>query len=1310
MASTVQTHDSQQYVDFDEYIDYQLQKTRGNIKSTDILTAFACIAAFVLAYLLLFVVSDHWLVTDGFSQTARVVLLSVVGLLSAGWFAWKVVWPYLRQVNGLFAAKVIETSQPELRSTLLNLIDARAAGRNVSPAILSAMEKRAAISMSHANVDEAVDRRPLLRACYAVLVLVVVFSLYTLFTPKKVSTSIWRALFPTSAAQAPTQTVIGKISPGDVQVIPGTRLEVLADISGEVPEKVVLRYSTADREFVDEPIEMRELPDMPRRYRAEIIGANGEGIQQDLNYDITAGDDRSAKYAVTVFQPPSAEIVELQYTYPAYMDREAKTRTSGNIDDYEGVSVTFIADGNMPLKSATITFHDDQGTDFRAEALPMSPLNTERTRFRATWQLNIPPDDGLYPHYYTIECKNKRGDSDPNPTRWPIRIHPDQRPEVLIVNPGERELKRPANAILPLTAAARDDFKVQKLILWKQLNDNPPVEHEILYEGADASLSVDYDWRLNEGWELKTGDMITYWVEAHDNRAPEPGRRNSDKHTIRIEPQQPEKAIQEQLEQDRRLQEPDPENNDPSKKNADDFPQKNPPRPEEQVGEQENQNPQQQPMQEEQPQQDGGGNSGNRGEGEGKASDKTDDEGESSQTGEGQRVKNDGTQDGKALESLHQHYDHNKSEPAGKNSNNNSKARPADPKTGEQKNDPANDAGRQKPSGSEPNQNPGDPSQENQQGQPKKPEETNPQSPENPGQTSEKNKQPGKTQNAEPKENPGDPDEEGMKKEADPNEKPMPAGSEKTEEANNPPDNNTPGEKTEKTESNPNQRKTPDGSQTPENQKKPGEQESKGSNEKNPAGQDAEGGSDNNTGQGKPANSSKPSASKPGESKGGEDTNPRDGGQGRQSENPIKGNESPAEPDPGAEKRKANGEETGPGTAENDPNADPTRAKNPIDRKDPENPTTTKKREGDPDDLTPEEKNAAKPSDPRESKNPETGDKKPNPADPADKTTKPGTNPDQKTARPSKADPDQKPARQDRRPDGSNEEVKAPRPPEQEPAQKPEAGGDGEGGMEKQNQQGTPGGNEKGPGDRTKCPGETEPAEQPNGGKPSSEAGKGSRTRPTEKTENAPPRQGGPQDQDNPQKQDKPNASQPNPQGSKAEQQAPAGEPAGSQTPGQRNGEAGTAGDFGPNRPSTQSQPTPQSAEAAEKANLEFGRKAADLTLKRLEDQLRRGEVDEEWLKEMGWDKADASQFLDRMKDRLNQRDQDTAEALARQRQFNEWLKRLNNPTTKTSRRDGSGVRNRGPRDLFDAKDFAPPPELRDLYDAYQKGISERTK
>jgi hypothetical protein len=474
--------------------------------------------------------------------------------------------------------------------------------------------------------------------------------------------------------------VIENVTPGDAEVIPGTRLEVLADISGDVPEKVILHYSTSDREFVDEPIEMREDPDMPKRYRAQIIGTNGEGIQQSLNYFIHAGDDRSAPYNVTVLQPPAAEIKELHFAYPAYMEREAKTKTTGHIDDYEGVIVTFLAEANMPLKSATITFHDDQGTNFRAEAVPMSAINAERTRFRANWVLSIREEDGIYPRYYTIECKNDKGDSDPKPTRWPIRIHPDQRPEAEITNPKESQIERPANAVLPLLAAARDDFKVKSLSLWKQLNDQPPVKHATLFEGSEASLSANLDWRLNENWPLKVGDKVSYWVQAEDNRTPEAGKRNSDKYVILIQPEQREEDVQKQLQSDRQEQQQRPEQNDPSQKNSDNEPKQNQPRPQDDgmkddPQDPENQNqpmPQENQRQENQPQdnpsseqngmgnteeqqpQNGGGNSSEPKNGNG-----------------GESVNNDGTQDDQALESLHKHFNKNQNDPGQQNQNSN---------------------------------------------------------------------------------------------------------------------------------------------------------------------------------------------------------------------------------------------------------------------------------------------------------------------------------------------------------------------------------------------------------------------------------------------------------------------------------------------------------------------------------------------------------------------------------------------------------------------------------------------------------------
>ena len=123
MATSVKTDNSEHYVEFDEYIDYQLQKTRSHIKWTDILTAIAGVGTMALGYLLLFVVLDHWVVEGGFSRISRGLMLGGLVLTAVAWLAWSVVVPYWKQVNRLFAARSIERSDPSFKNTLLNLVD-----------------------------------------------------------------------------------------------------------------------------------------------------------------------------------------------------------------------------------------------------------------------------------------------------------------------------------------------------------------------------------------------------------------------------------------------------------------------------------------------------------------------------------------------------------------------------------------------------------------------------------------------------------------------------------------------------------------------------------------------------------------------------------------------------------------------------------------------------------------------------------------------------------------------------------------------------------------------------------------------------------------------------------------------------------------------------------------------------------------------------------------------------------------------------------------------------------------------------------
>ena len=110
-----------------------------------------------------------------------VLLAGVLGMLDVCLFS----WPLLRRVHPLYAARIIEKSDPNLKSNLVNFVDVRQATVESSRRWCSrSMEKRAAVERLHIDVEEAVDRRPLLRIAYALLVVVVGCALYIIFSPK----------------------------------------------------------------------------------------------------------------------------------------------------------------------------------------------------------------------------------------------------------------------------------------------------------------------------------------------------------------------------------------------------------------------------------------------------------------------------------------------------------------------------------------------------------------------------------------------------------------------------------------------------------------------------------------------------------------------------------------------------------------------------------------------------------------------------------------------------------------------------------------------------------------------------------------------------------------------------------------------------------------------------------------------------------------------------------------------------------------------------------------------------------------------
>jgi len=536
MASATPTSGQRKYVEYDEYIDFQLNKTQSNVKATDILTATAGVGVLVLAYLLVFVLFDHWVIEGGFSTLCRWVMLGVLFVACVAWVVWRIVIPYRRRVSGLYAARVIETTEPGLKATLLNLVDLKRAGRPIPDDIKRTLEKRAAVTLAKTDVDSAVDRRPLLQLSYLLLALVVAWCLYTLFSPKRISASVWRALFPASQTAVDTSVKIDRVAVEDAEgrrqdpnVIVAMRSKptVLVDLqyNGDPPEEVALYYTTADERFKDRRVVMKHDPEVKKRYRIQLRGEYGQGILQEQTYRIVAGDAQAGPFIIRVVRPPTATVQSIHYDYPEYMGLDPRTQDGGHIETWEGTTVTVNAQTDQPVRDAWLVFTETENT-----AKPLGRVKmriTDGTRLSAELKREISLCNGSHPQFYHIKCVGKNGYEDPQPAVYGVTIRPDRKPDIVLLDPQGLDIDVPANTeIFPLLYQARDrDFNIRFVTLRMKIkrdddqNDQPEEFNDPVFNGNRKIVRETFDWPLHFR-QLEPGDTVEFWLEAQDNMPP----------------------------------------------------------------------------------------------------------------------------------------------------------------------------------------------------------------------------------------------------------------------------------------------------------------------------------------------------------------------------------------------------------------------------------------------------------------------------------------------------------------------------------------------------------------------------------------------------------------------------------------------------------------------------------------------------------------------------------------------------------------------------------------------------------------------
>ena len=515
------------WVEYDQFVDQQIRKTRSQVKGTELAVALMTLATGTLGYFLLAALADHWLFAHGFGFWGRFTALMVY-LAGAGWFCYRRVLPLIiMRINPIYAAETIERSRPSLKNTLMNFLFLRGEREHVPPAVYKAIEQQAATNLSRVSLETAVDRTRLVHVLYALLAVVVLFAAYWMISTKNPFESVERVVMPWAKIDAPSRVTIADVRPGDKLFYRGEAVEVSAEIKGlKSDEPVRVLYTTADHQAVDQPAPMYLASDGYRH--AAKLPAGGGGLQQDVDYRIEAGDAISPTYHLQSAIAPTIAVESIEYEYPSYTKRERRTvKDTGDILALEGTRVTIHARANQPIQSANLELEGDGTVDKQAARIDGQSVAVSFT-------LALSANDHSRPQYahYRLRPENR---PEPQPVQYHIDVLADLPPEIKFLAPQQEAVELPSNGRLTLEVRAVDpDYALSDVVLKGKVGDRTVLAERLLpekYEGGPLDARFTFDpQRLG----LKETEKVEYWATARDNRAPEPNETSTPVRTITI--------------------------------------------------------------------------------------------------------------------------------------------------------------------------------------------------------------------------------------------------------------------------------------------------------------------------------------------------------------------------------------------------------------------------------------------------------------------------------------------------------------------------------------------------------------------------------------------------------------------------------------------------------------------------------------------------------------------------------------------------------------------------------------------------------
>lgn len=461
-----------------------------------------------LAVSLLWIIAAAWfdLLVELPSGTRLILLMSAVVLALATFtiLQWRT---YQRCRPGSLAHRVDEILEDsgEVAAGAALIEDANAANYSMHPQLTSGLAElaieRASRLANSVSATSVAPVRPIGRSFGLVGLIALTMLAIVLIAPRMAQTQ-WLRFADPYGDTPPYSQVQFQVEPEGARVVYGSGLDVRVTTIGptvDVLELVLNSTASAGASAEEQVLTM--FPEQSGQWRASL-----SNLTEPLAFYIRTGRARSRRYDIEIITVPRIEAVRFRVTPPEYT-RDADYRGPLPPDGLEGLPGTKVqlwASSNRPLNGGLMQVH----TDGAVQDVPTS-AGSSQTEITAEFLIQKPGR-------LDLKLRDVDGQESAETFTAPINVLADEHPFVRILEPRAIAFATPSVSV-PAVIAAEDDYGVERVELFRSLNDSQYLPMEIPVPSPPIRRTQESVSLPLSAYGVQPGDEIKLFARVQDN-------------------------------------------------------------------------------------------------------------------------------------------------------------------------------------------------------------------------------------------------------------------------------------------------------------------------------------------------------------------------------------------------------------------------------------------------------------------------------------------------------------------------------------------------------------------------------------------------------------------------------------------------------------------------------------------------------------------------------------------------------------------------------------------------------------------------